>query len=343
MSSLEALSRGERLDEQAAYQLMDSIMRGEATPIQLAGVLMALRVRGETVDELTGFARAMREHAVSVPVASRPLMDTCGTGGDGAKTFNVSTVAALVVAAAGMPVAKHGNRAATSQSGSADLLEALGVELLSNPADVAHLIDEVGFGFLFAQSVHTSMRYAGPTRRELGVRTVFNILGPLTNPCAPDYQLLGVFSESWVRPVAEVLARLGVQRAMVVHGHGGVDEISLSGPTRYALVSNQEVIDGVLTPEDLGLPTYPVGSFQGGDPSYNAALCRRLVIDRQEGPARDIVVANAGVALYIGGVAETPREGVRVAERVIDEGGAARILEKLVTVSRAVQAERRDA
>jgi anthranilate phosphoribosyltransferase len=304
---------------------------------------MALRVRGETVDELTGFARAMREHAVSVPVASRPLMDTCGTGGDGAKTFNVSTVAALVVAAAGMPVAKHGNRAATSQSGSADLLEALGVELLSNPADVAHLIDEVGFGFLFAQSVHTSMRYAGPTRRELGVRTVFNVLGPLTNPCAPDYQLVGVFSESWVRPVAEVLARLGIQRAMVVHGHGGLDEVSLSGPTRYALVSNQEVIDGVLTPEDLGLPTYPVGSFQGGDPPYNAALCRRLVIDRQEGPARDIVVANAGVALYIGGVAETPREGVRVAERVIDEGGAARVLEKLVTVSRAVQAERRDA
>ncbi|MCY0877895.1 MAG: anthranilate phosphoribosyltransferase [Firmicutes bacterium] len=342
-ASLEALSRGELLEEPRAYALMDSIMRGEATPVQLAGILMALRVRGETVDELTGFARAMRDHAVAVPVHSRPLMDTCGTGGDGSQSFNVSTVAAFVVAGAGLKVAKHGNRAATSRSGSADLLEALGVKLFTNPEDVARLIDEVGFGFLFAQSVHTSMRYAGPTRRELGVRTVFNILGPLTNPCAPDYQLVGVFHESWVRPVAEVLGRLGIRKAMVVHGHGGLDEVSLSGPTHYAVVDEGGVTEGVMTPDDLALPKYPPAAFQGGDPAHNAAICRHVLLEGERGPQRDLVVANAGVALYVSGQARTLKEGVQLAEDVINEGRAARVLEALVAASRAADRERRDA
>jgi len=339
-SSLDVLSRGERLNQSDAYALMDAIMQGMATPAQIGGVLMALRVRGETVEELTGFAQAMREHAVHVPVTSHPLIDTCGTGGDRSLTFNVSTVSAFVVAGAGLHVAKHGNRAATSQSGSADLLEALGISIQTDPVMAAHLIDEVGFGFLFAQQVHTSMRHAAPTRRELGVRTVFNVLGPLTNPCHPDYQLMGVFSPDWVSRIAEVLARLNVQRAMVVHGHGGLDEVSLSGPTEFSFVQEGQVTSGILLPEDLGLPVYPLGSFRGGDPVSNARICRDIVTEKLSGPLTDLVLANAGVALYVGNMAKTPRDGVKLAREVITEGRAHRVLERLVRES---SRERRDA
>ncbi len=340
---LEQLGQGQGLTQDQAYQLMDAIMRGEATPSQIGGVLMALRVRGETVDELTGFALAMREHAAPVPVRTRPLIDTCGTGGDRSFTFNVSTVSAFVVAGSGLHVAKHGNRSATSKSGSADLLEALGVAIQADEAWAARLIDEIGFGFLFAQQVHTSMRHAGPTRRELGVRTVFNVLGPLTNPCAPDYQLMGVFAADWVERIAAVLARLGVQRAMVVHGHGGLDEVSLSGPTQYSLVTDAGIESGQFTPEDLGLPTYPVGSFAGGDPAANADICRQILSQQAAGPMTDMVLANAGAALFVGGEAGSLREGVDRSREIIRSGRAHEVLQALIRASQELALERRDA
>ncbi len=344
LESLELLSQGSRLNQERAYQLMDAVMRGEATPAQIGGVLMALRVRGESVDELTGFARAMRDHATVVPIRKRPVIDTCGTGGDRSFTFNISTVSAFVVAGAGLHVAKHGNRSATSKSGSADLLEALGIPIQNDPQVVAELVDEVGFGFLFAQQVHGSMRHAGPTRRELGVRTVFNILGPLTNPCAPEYQLVGVFARDWVHPMTEVLARLGVKRAMVVHGHGGLDEVSLSGPTEYGLVIDGQVQYGRLTPEDLGLLRYPVGSFAGADPATNARICRTIISERVPGPVTDMVLANAGVALYVGGAAASAADGVKLARQALNSGSAEDILEALVARAKASpEGERRDA
>lgn len=339
--SLDLLSGGHYLDDQQAYRLMDAIMAGEATPAQIGGVLMALRVRGESVEELTGFARAMRDHATPIPAQHRPLIDTCGTGGDRSFTFNVSTVSAFVVAGTGLHVAKHGNRSATSKSGSADLLEALGVSLTVEPDRVAALIDDVGFGFLFAQNVHASMRHAGPVRRELGVRTVFNLLGPLTNPSAPEYQLLGVYGAEWVRPLAEVLGRLGVRRAMVVHGHGGLDEVSLSGPTRYSLVDGGAVSDGEFTPEQLGLPTYPPGSFVGGEPAVNAAICREILASGAGGAYLDMVLANAGVALFVGERVASPEDGVALARAVIKDGRAVAMLERLIQASQSPQ--RRDA
>lgn len=343
LESLEWLSQGRSMTEAKAYELMNTIMQGEATPAQIGGVLMALAVKGESIDELTGFALAMRQHAQLVPLKSRPVMDTCGTGGDRSFTFNVSTVSALVVAGAGVHVAKHGNRSATSKSGSADLLEALGVTVQQDPAMVGTLIDEVGFGFLFAQKVHGSMRYAGPARRELGVRTVFNVLGPLTNPLSPEYQLLGVFASSWVKPMAQVLFRLKVTRAMVVHGHGGLDEVSLSGPTEFGWVDQEGVSYGQITPEELGLPTYPTGSFIGGDPAMNARICRMIISDKVDGPFTDMVLANAGVALYIAGCARTPREGVQIARNSIREGRAEAVLEALIRRSSQISPERRDA
>ncbi|CAB1129167.1 anthranilate phosphoribosyltransferase [Candidatus Hydrogenisulfobacillus filiaventi] len=332
--ALAALTEGQRLTEAEAETLMDRIMEGAATPVQIAGILIALRMRGETVEELTGFARAMRRHAAPVAVQRRPVIDTCGTGGDRSFTFNVSTVAALVAAGAGVTVAKHGNRSASSRSGSADLLESLGVNLALPPAVMGELVDEVGFGFLFAQNVHTSMRYAAGPRRELGVRTVFNILGPLTNPVAPEMQLLGVFAADWVEPLAEVLRRLGTRRAMVVHGAGGLDEVSLAGPTRYALVDGDQVRSGELTPEDLGLPRYPVEAMRGGDPAANAAICRR-VLAGEAGPHLDMVLANAGVALFVAGAAADPREGVELARASIAGGRARTVLDRLVERSQA--------
>lgn len=327
--SLLALSEGRRLDENEAYALMDAIMQGQATAVQVSGILMALAVRGESVDELTGFARAMRRHAQSVPIARRPLLDTCGTGGDRSFSFNVSTVSALVAAGAGAHVAKHGNRSATSKSGSADLLEALGVEISQTPSEVAALVDEVGFGFLFAQKVHLSMRYAAQTRKELGVRTVFNLLGPLTNPAHPEYQLLGVFAGEWVRPITEVLSRLGLKRAVVVHGAGGLDEVSLAGPTQYGVAGGETLRFGSWMPEDFGLPTYPKEAFRGGDPAANAVICRQI-LGGEPSPYLDMVLANAGVALYASEMAGDPREGVEMARRSVEDGRAAAVLEALI-------------
>lgn len=325
---MQILAEGHSLDDATAEGLMDAIMSGLATPIQVGGILMALRVRGETIDELVGFARSMRRHAQAIPVHRRPLMDTCGTGGDRSFSFNVSTVSAFVVAGAGVSVAKHGNRSASSKSGSADLLEALGVPLTPEPSVVARVIDEVGFGFVFAQAVHTSMRYAAPARQELGVRTVFNLLGPLTNPVNPERQLLGVASRNWLEPVTHVLARLGTERAMVVHGDGGLDEISLSGPTHFGMVAAGRVQFGEVLPEELGLPRYPKEAMLGGDPAYNADVCRR-VLRGEPGPYLDMVLANAGAALFVAELVPNLAQGVERARESIGSGAAARILERL--------------
>lgn len=328
--SLERLTAGQSLSEEQAFSLMDAIMGGEATPAQIGGVLLALRVRGETVDEIVGFARAMRHHATAPSIRRRPVIDTCGTGGDRSFTFNVSTVSAFVVAGAGLPVAKHGNRSATSKSGSADMLEAMGIPIQYAVEDVARLIDTVGFGFLFAQQVHPSMRYAAPVRRELGVRTVFNVLGPLTNPLNPEFQLMGVFAPDWVEPVAQALARLGIDRAAVVHGHGGLDEVSLSGPTRVALVDQGHVTVMEITPEELGLPRYPLGAFQGGDPATNARICRDILTGEAADAMTDLVLANAGMALYVGRRASSPAEGVELARDSIRQGRALEVLTQLI-------------
>ncbi len=326
---MEKLSEGYRLEEPEAYRLMDAIMGGAVSPVKLAGILMALRVRGETIDELTGFAKAMRSHAVQIPVTRRPVLDTCGTGGDRSFSFNVSTVSALVVAGAGVAVAKHGNRSATSKSGSADLLEALGVPITQDPVTVAHSIDELGFGFLFAQQVHTSMRHAAETRRELGVRTVFNVLGPLTNPVNPERQLLGVFSPQWVQPMTEVLARLGTDHALVVHGAGGLDEVSLSGPTQYGAVDRGVVRYGEMVPEDLGLPRYPKEAMVGGDPSVNAKICLG-VLGGMSSPYLDMVLANAGVALFVARATTNLSDGVAMAREAIKSGRAESVLRRLI-------------
>ncbi len=331
--NLVVLSQGGKLDENEAYALMDAIMNGAATPVQVSGILMALAIRGETVDELTGFARAMRAHATPVQVKTRPVLDTCGTGGDRSFTFNVSTVSAFVAAGCGVHVAKHGNRSATSKSGSADLLEALGIRINQSPGEVARLVDEVGFGFLFAQQMHTSMKFAAQPRKELGVRTVFNLLGPLTNPAHPEYQLLGVFSESWVRPVTEVMSRLGLKRAVVVYGSGGLDEVSLSGPTLYGLTEGDSVQFGQWEPSDLGLPSYPKEAFRGGDPAINAKICYE-VLQGQPGPYLDIVLANTGVSLYACGAADSPQSGVALARESITSGRARGVVEELIARSR---------
>lgn len=321
---LEELANGSVLNRLQARQVMGQIMDGEATASQIGALLMALRLRGESVQELTGFAEAMRARVTRVPVTRRPVLDTCGTGGDHSHSINVSTLAGLVAAGAGVPVAKHGNRSVSSRSGSADLLEALGAGIPKTAEEAARSVDEVGFGFMFAPLLHASMRYAMPTRRELGIRTVFNLLGPLTNPAGAEYQLLGVFSPSWVRPMAEVLRDLGVQRALVVHG-SGLDEVSLAGPTMVAAVLDGTVREFTVEPGDLGFSMVPPEAVTGGDPAENARIAEEILTGRV-GPARDVVVANAGFALYAADRASDLVEGMRLAEAAVDNGSAYRVL-----------------
>lgn len=332
--TLEALASGRALSREEARAVMGRIMDGEATPSQIGALLMALRVRGETVPEIIGFAEAMRERAARVTVMRRPVLDTCGTGGDGSGSLNLSTLAGLIAAAAGVAVAKHGNRSVSSRSGSADVLEALGVPIPQSAAEAADQLNRVGFALLFAPLLHSSMRHAAPTRRELGIRTVFNVLGPLTNPAGAEYQLLGVFDSAWVEPLARVLAELGTARAMVVHGTG-LDEVSLAGPTAYAEVRDGSVRVGTLTPDDFGLGTVPLDAVRGGDPRYNADRAR-LLLQGGADPALPYVLANAGVALYVVGRVATPREGVALARRVVTEGAAWAMVERLRSWSPAV-------
>jgi anthranilate phosphoribosyltransferase len=325
---------GRDLDPGEARAAMDEIMSGEATPSQTAGFLVALRAKGETADEIAGCAEAMREHVVPVTPARDDLVDTAGTGGDGARTLNISTAAALVAAAAGAAVAKHGNRAVSSASGSADVLEALGFELELEPERIAQSIDELGFGFIFAPAHHPGFRHAAPVRRELGVRTVFNVLGPLTNPAGARAQVLGVYSAELAPVIAEVLHRLGTRRAFVVHGAGGIDELSPAGPNLVYEVDSGLVRERMIDPLELGVARCAPADLGGGTPEENAAAVRR-VLDGEPGPHRDAVLLNAAGAIAAAGHAVDLAEGLAIAAEAVDAGAAAERLDRLVAFSRA--------
>lgn len=340
MTITEALGRlleGSDLAREEARRVTGEIMRGEATPAQIGGFLVALRMKGETPDEIAGCAEAMRDHALPVSPRRRDLIDTAGTGGDGAGTLNLSTAAGLVAAAAGAGVAKHGNRAVSSASGSADVLEALGFSLDLTPERIADSIDELGFGFLFAPAHHPAMRHAGPVRRELATRTVFNVLGPLTNPAGARAQLVGVYARELAGTVAQVLALLGAERALVVHGAGGIDELSPAGPNVVFEVEGGGVRETLLDPADLGVPRCEPEDLAGGTPEQNAAAILE-VFDGAAGPRRDAVLLNAAAALRIAGLADDLREGLAAAAEVVDRGAAAAKLETLVAFSRAEEA-----
>lgn len=326
------------LDDAEMTAVMHAVMSGQATPAQIGGFLVALRMKGETVTEIAAAARVMRELATPVPVADHSyLVDTCGTGGDGRGLFNVSTTAAFVVAAAGGRVAKHGNRSVSSRSGSADVLEAAGVRLDLAPDAVAHCIDALGVGFLFAPAHHGAMRHAVGPRRELGVRTLFNLLGPLTNPARAPNQLMGVFDPAWVEPMAQVLGALGSRHVMVVHAEDGLDEISIQAPTRVAELRAGEVVNHVLTPEDFGVPRQSLDSLEIGSPDDSLTLMRE-VLGGAVGAARDIVLVNAAAALYVAGRAADVRAGMALAARAIDSGEAGRRLDALVRCSQELAA-----
>ncbi len=316
------------LTEAEAATVMTLVMEGEATPAQIAGLLVALRMKGETVDEITGFARAMRAKAVHITPRRHPLADTCGTGGDRVKTFNVSTAAAFVVAGAGVAVAKHGNRSVTSKCGSADVMEALGVPLDLEPEHVCRCIDEVGIGFMFAPRFHPAMKHAAPVRREMGIRTVFNLLGPLTNPAGATCQLIGVPGPEWGAPLAGVLAKLGAQRAFVVHGSCGVDEISVAGETSVHEVRDGAVQSYTITPEDFGMRSAQPEAVQGGDAQTNASLLLGI-LEGEQGPRRDIVLLNAAAVLTAAGASADLAEGIAVAAQSIDSGAARAKLSQL--------------
>jgi anthranilate phosphoribosyltransferase len=330
--ALTRLLDGRDLSRAEARSVMGEIMAGEATPAQIAGILVALRAKGETVAEIAGCAEAMRDHVVSVRPARDDLVDTAGTGGDGARTLNISTAAALVAAAAGAGVAKHGNRAVSSACGSADVLEALGFRLELPPERIAESIDRLGFGFMFAPTHHPAMRHAAPVRRELATRTIFNVLGPLTNPAGARAQLVGVYSAALVRTIAEVLAELGARRAFVVHGYAGIDELSPAGPNVVCEVVAGSLRERTVDPAELGLDGCRTDELAGGSPEENAAAIR-AVFGGANGGRRSAVLLNAAGAIAAAGHAEDLREGLKLARRAVDSGAAAERLEALVRFS----------
>lgn len=327
---LHSVAEGRHLSEDDAQAAMMVILSGQASVAQIAAFLTALRMKGETVAELVGFARAMRRMAerVEVDLKGEPLLDTCGTGGDGAGTFNISTAAAFVAAGAGVRVAKHGNRSISSACGSADVVERLGVRLLSNAEAMGRAIREIGIGFLFAPALHPAMRHAQPARLELKMRTVFNLLGPLANPAGASVQLLGAPSAPIARLLAQALARLGVERALVVHGSDGLDEITTAGPTLVCEVAGGQVREYSIAPEDFGLPRARLEELKGGDAAANARIIQ-LVLAGRRGPQRDIVLANAAAALLVAGKASDLRSAAALAAESIDSGAAQRKLEAL--------------
>ncbi|HEU0000087.1 MAG TPA: anthranilate phosphoribosyltransferase [Ktedonobacteraceae bacterium] len=337
------VASGAALKESEAVAVMEEIMTGEATPAQMGAFLTALRLRpgGETVEEIAGLAKVMRDKAVQVrlnDMLAAQALDTCGTGGDGSGTFNVSTGAGILAAAAGASVAKHGNRSATSRCGSADVLEALGARIDLGPEQVASCVREVGFGFMFAPAYHPAMKHVGPTRREIGIRTVFNILGPLTNPAHTHYQALGVADGSLLRKMGEVLLHLGCKHALIIHGEDGIDECSLSAPTRICEVRRgQELREYTITPEDVGLTRINTReSIQGGDPAYNAALLKDLLSGQATGAASDMLCLNTGAALLASEQVATLSEGVKLARATLQEGKARRKLGEVIACSQAL-------
>ncbi len=329
--SIDTVVSGQSLSMEDASLVMREIMEGEATPAQLGAFLTALALKGETTQEIAGMAKVMREMALQVKVDGE-LIDTVGTGGDGKNTFNISTATAFVAAGAGLKVAKHGNRAASGSCGSADVLEALGVQIELSPEAVAQCVNEVGVGFMFAPAFHPAMRYAGPVRQEIGIRTVFNILGPLTNPAGAQTQLLGVAFPELGGIMAEVLGFLGSHHAMIVHGHGGLDEISLSGDTSVWEVRGGEVEEWTLHVEDTGLPETPIEAIRGGTKEENAATMRR-VFQGEQGPVRDMVLLNSAGVLMVGDKAESIRKGVEMSAGIIDSGAALAKLDQMIEVT----------
>jgi anthranilate phosphoribosyltransferase len=327
------VASGQSLSQEEARQAFDFIMSGAAAPAEIAGLLMSLRVRGETVEEIAGAARALRAKAVRVR-APLGAIDTCGTGGDAKGTFNISTAAAFVVAGAGVPVAKHGNRSISSRSGSADVLAALGVNLEASPETISACISGCGIGFMFAPSHHAAMRHVGQVRRELGTRTIFNLLGPLANPAGTKYQLVGVFGREWVEPLANVLGLLGTERAWVVHGEDGLDELTTTGISDVAVLDGGQVSTFRISPRNAGLPEAKPEDLIGGDATENAAHIRAL-LGGLKGPFRDIVLLNAAAALLVAGKAKSLREGVALAAQAIDGGKALALLDRLIALSHA--------
>lgn len=327
------LIAGRELAAADAAAMMQSIMSGEATPAQVASVLTALRMRGESPAEIAAFARVMREHAVRIrPVVAGTLVDTCGTGGDGSQTFNISTAAAFVAAGAGIPVVKHGNRAMSSRCGSADVLSALGVNLAAGPAALERIVEEIGIAFLFAPAHHPAMRHVAGVRQEMGCRTVFNLLGPLANPAGAEAQLLGVYSTDLIPVIADVLRLLSLKRAMVVHGDG-MDEISTTGETRVAELGTGSIRQYTIACEKFGIPVAARQDLTGGDAPENARILRD-VLEGEHGPARDIVLLNAGAAIYLGGRAADLHGGLILATGSVDSGSAVQKLDALIDATR---------
>ena len=320
------------LTEQEMMAVANTIMSGEATDSQIGGLLVALRMKGETLEEITGFARVMREKATRIETRNNHLVDTCGTGGDKSGTFNISTISALVAAGAGCSVAKHGNRSVSSQCGSADVLKALGVNLELSPEQVGQCIDETGIGFLFAPMLHSAMKYAIGPRREMGVRTIFNVLGPLTNPAGAKRQLMGVFDGSLTEPLAHVLKELDSEHVMIVHGEDGLDEITLTGNTRISELKDGSVVTYDIHPEDFGFKTCSSADLKGGDPASNAEIAKRI-LRGEKGAKRDVVLMNAGAVIYTGGKADSYEAGIEIAAETIDNGKAMDALERLVALS----------
>lgn len=319
------------LTDEEALEVMNEIMDGKTSPVQMSSYLTALSLKGETIGEITGSARGMRDHCIRL-LHDREVLEIVGTGGDGANSFNISTTSSLVIASGGVPVAKHGNRAASSRSGAADVLEALGVKITVSPEESARMLEKIGICFLFAQNYHIAMKYVAPIRKELGIRTVFNILGPLSNPAGANMELMGVYEEALVEPLAEVMSNLGVKRGMVVYGMDQLDEISMSAPTKVCEIKDGTYRTYEIIPEEFGFTRCEKSELAGGKPEENAKITLEI-LDGKKGPKRDAVVLNSGAAFYIAGKAETIADGVRMAETLIDSGAARRKLDEFIRES----------
>ena len=323
------LAKKQDLSYEEAEAVMNEIMSGEASPVQMSAYLTALSLKGETIDEITASASGMRAHCIKL-LHEMDVLEIVGPGGDGSNSFNISTTSSLVIAAAGVPVAKHGNRAASSKSGAADVLEALGVKITISPERSAEILKKIDICFLFAQNYHIAMKYVAPIRRELGIRTVFNILGPLSNPAGANMELMGVFDQSLVEPLAQVMAKLGVVRGMVVYGQDSLDEISMCAPTSVCEIKDGWFQSYELTPEQFGYTRCSKEELQGGSPEENAVITKAILAGKEKGAKRQAVCLNAGAALYIAGKADTMEKGVRMAEELIDSGAALKKLEEFV-------------
>ena len=323
------LSKKQDLTYTEAETVMDEIMSGQATPVQMSAYLTALSLKGETIDEITASAAGMRAHCIKL-LHDMDVLEIVGTGGDGSNSFNISTTSSLVIAAGGVPVAKHGNRAASSKSGAADVLEELGVKITLTPERSAEILKKINICFLFAQNYHIAMKYVAPIRKELGIRTVFNILGPLSNPAGANMELMGVYDQALVEPLAQVMANLGVNRGMVVYGQDSLDEISMCAPTSVCEIKDGKFTSYEITPEQFGYEKCEKGALTGGTPAENAEITKAILKGEERGPKRQAVCLNAGVALYIAGKAASMEEGVKLAESLIDNGAALKKLEEFV-------------